>query len=287
MEEEILEQGGAEALDKKAQKKAERAKKKAEKKQQKELQADMPQEEESGGSKLAIIAATFVFIAIWLGILALIIKMDIGGFGSTVLYPVLKDVPYINKILPETEEEEKPVVDAQYPYSTLDDAIARIKELEVELSDAQSKTDGSSEQVAQLQEEVKRLQEFENEQSAFEDEKTKFYQEVVFNENAPDISEYKAYYESIDPANAEILYKQVVQQQEADSKIEEYATTYSEMKPKQAAAIMEAMTDDLQLVTKILQNMDTSSRGNILAAMSAETAARITKMMEPKPAKQQ
>ncbi len=286
MAEDILDQAGEEggALDKKAQKKAERARKKEEKKQRKAEKKQMQEEEsqeeeESSGSKIAVILATIVFIAIWLAILALIIKMDIGGFGSTVLQPILKDVPVINKILPETEKE--PVVDAQYPYTTLDEAIARIKELEVELSDSQSQSQGNSDYVAQLEAEVERLREFENEQSAFEEEKTKFYKEVVFNENAPDISEYKAYYESIDPANAEVLYKQVVQQQEADAEIEEYAKTYSEMKPKQAAAIMEAMQDNLKLVVKILENMETDARSDILAAMNAEVAARITKMMEP------
>ena len=221
MAEDILDQAGEEggALDKKAQKKAERARKKEEKKQRKaekkqmQEEGDTAEEEESGGSKIAVILATIVFIAIWLAILALIIKMDIGGFGSTVLQPILKDVPVINKILPETGEE--PVVDAQYPYTTLNEAIDRIKELEVELSNTQSQSQGNSDYVAQLEAEVARLREFENEQSAFEEEKTKFYKEVVFNENAPDISEYKAYYESIDPANAEVLYKQVVQQQEA------------------------------------------------------------------------
>ena len=216
MAEDALEELGEESgLDKKARKKAERARKKEEKKQKKEekkqAKGEEAEEEEEGGSKLAVVLATIVFIAIWLAILALIVKMDIGGFGSTVLQPILKDVPVINKILPETEEE--PVVDAQYPYTTLDEAINRIKELELELSDAQSQSQGSSDSVAQLEAEVARLREFENEQSAFEEEKTKFYKEVVFNENAPDISEYRAYYESIDPANAEVLYKQVVQQQ--------------------------------------------------------------------------
>lgn len=287
MAEEILDSLDQEetgALDKKAKKKAERARKKEEKAQKKaekkQMQEEAPEEEnEGGGSKAAVIIATIVFILIWLAILALVIKMDIGGFGSTVLQPILKDVPVINKILPETADE--PVVDAQYPYTTLDEAIGRIKELEVELSDAQSQSKGSSDSVAQLEAEVARLREFENEQSAFEEEKTKFYKEVVFNENAPDISEYRAYYESIDPANAEVLYKQVIQQQEADAKIQEYAQTYSGMKPKQAAAIMEAMQDNLKLVVKILQNMDTDARGKILAAMDSEVAARITKMMEP------
>lgn len=279
MAEEILEQEEAGTLDKKAKKRAERARKKEEKQNKKQMAEEMPEEEESGGSKIAVIIATICFIVIWLAILALVIKMDIGGFGSTVLQPVLKDVPYVNKILPESAEDTS--VDAQYPYTTLSDAIDRIKELEVELSNAQSQSQGNSDYVSQLEAEIERLKEFENEQSEFEEEKTKFYKDVVFNENAPDISEYKAYYESIDPANAEVLYKQVVQQQEEDAQIQEYANTYAEMKPKQAAAIMEKMTDDLKLVAKILENMDAESRGDILGAMDAEVAARVTKIMEP------
>ncbi len=280
MAEQVLDQEETEVLDKKAQKKAERARKKEEKKNRKQMEEQMPEEEEEGGSKVAVIVATIIFIAIWLAILALVIKMDIGGFGSTVLQPILKDVPYVNKILPETVQEEEPV-DAQYPYSSLSEAIERIKELEVELSNAQTQTKGNSDYVAQLEAEVERLKGFESEQSAFEQQKTEFYKEVVFNENAPDISEYRAYYESIDPANAEVLYKQVIQQEEADSRIQDYVNTYASMKPKQAAALMEAMTDDLKLVAKILNNMETDARAKILDAMDSEVAARLTKIMEP------
>ncbi len=280
MAEQKLDQEETEVLDKKAQKKAEKARKKEEKRNQKQMEADAPQEEEEGGSKVAVIIATIIFVAIWLAILALVIKMDIGGFGSTVLQPILKDVPYVNKILPKTVQEEEPV-DAQYPYTTLNEAIERIKELETELSNAQSQTKDNSDYVSQLEAEVERLRGFESEQSAFEQQKTEFYKEVVFNENAPDISEYKAYYESIDPANAEVLYKQVVQQQEADTEIEDYVNTYASMKPKQAAALMEKMTDNLKLVAKILTNMDTDARAKILDAMDSEVAARLTKIMEP------
>lgn len=281
-EEEMLEQEEIPKADKKAAKKEAKARKKQNKKMSQAEQDGEP-EEEVKGSKLAVVAATIVFVVIWLGILGLVIKADIGGFGSTVLYPILKDVPYINKILPDVVEKtaDGTAEDAQYPYATLADAIARIKELELELSDAQSKTQANTDYVAQLESEVARLQGFENEKAAFEEEKTKFYNEVVFGDHAPDIKEYKAYYESIDSANAEILYKQVVEQEEADTKIQEYAKTYAEMKPKQAAAIMEQMTDNLELVANILKNMDTAARGSILGAMNSEVAARITKIMEP------
>ena len=101
----MLDQGETGALDKKAQKKAEKARKKEEKMNRSQVQEETPEEQESGG-KLAVALASIIFIIIWLAILALVIKMDIGGFGSTVLQPILKDVPYINKILPETVHKE-------------------------------------------------------------------------------------------------------------------------------------------------------------------------------------
>lgn len=68
---------------------------------------------------------------------------------------------------------------------------------------------------------------------------------------------------------------------EADKEIQDYAQAYSEMKPKQAAAIFEAMTEDLDLAAKILKQMSAEDRGNILGAMDAEIASRLTKIMDP------
>jgi flagellar motility protein MotE (MotC chaperone) len=53
------------------------------------------------------------------------------------------------------------------------------------------------------------------------------------------------------------------------------------MKAKNAAAIFDTMTDDLQLVADILENMDAQSRADILAAMSTDTAAKLTAILEP------
>ncbi|MDE7046373.1 MAG: hypothetical protein K2P25_00055, partial [Lachnospiraceae bacterium] len=65
--------------------------------------------------------------------------------------------------------------------------------------------------------------------------------------------------------------------------IEEYAKTYSAMKPKAAAAILAEMTDNLDLAVRILGAMEADSRAKILEAMDPEIAARITKIMDPEP----
>ena len=89
------------------------------------------------------------------------------------------------------------------------------------------------------------------------------------------------YYESMDPATAEALYKQVIIRQQEDELIKNYAQAYSEMKPKEAAEIFEKMTDNLELVAKILWQMDPDARGKILGVMDEEVAAKLTKIMDP------
>lgn len=280
-------------IDKKAEKKRlkdERNKIKADRKAQKkeakqrakeisEQEAKLAEDEEAGG--VSVFLVTVVIVIIWVAILCLLIKLDVGGFGSGVLAPVLKDVPVVNKILPAdttvtTDDEE-----SYGGYTSLREAVDYIKELELQLEDAQAASTVDSEELEELRAENERLQTFEAAQVEFERIKTEFYEEVIYAENGPGAEEYQKYYESIDPTTAEYLYKQVVQQLETDKEIQEYAQAYAEMKPAQAAAIFEAMTDDLDLAAKILNQMSAEDRGKILGAMDAETAARLTRIMDP------
>lgn len=271
----------AEEMDKKAAKKAEKARKKAEKKTAKNMETDLEntEEEEGGSSKLAVALVTLVIIIVWLAILALLIKWDVGGFGSTVMRPLLKDIPYVNRILPDSEDDLS--TEEDYPYKNMDEAVAYIKELEQELAQAQQGSSENSAYIADLEAQSQKLKEYVANEAAFEEEKEKFYNEVVFSDQAPDIEQYKEYYESIDPDNAELLYKQVVEQQQTDSKISDYVKGYSQMKPKEAAAIFDTMTDNLNLVAQILENMDAQSRADILGKMNSDTAAKVTEIMNP------
>ena len=240
-----------------------------------EIDEDM---EDGLGNKIVMVFVTLLVILIWLGIIVLFIKGDFGGFGSTVLRPMIKDVPYLNWILPETNDLED---STEYQFETIEDAIDRIKELEALLDTELSTNADHSDLIAELQAQIAELQVYKLEQDEFEKNKEKFYEEVVFSDEAPDIKEYRTYYESIDPENAEVLYKQVVEQLAYREEVETYAKTYSSMKAKEAAAIFDTMTDDLQLVADILLNMSTQARADILGKMDPENAAKLTAIMEP------
>lgn len=242
------------------------------------LYTDADEEEESGG--ILSVLVVFFIVLIWLAILALLVKLDVGGFGSGVLYPVFKDVPVINKILPDNIDEE---LEEETEFDSLDEALDEIQRLREHITELEEDKKGSAsdEEVATLKEEIRRLQTFEDSQVDFQKLKTEFYEEVVFADTAPSIEEYKKYYEEIDPDNAEYIYRQVVKQIEIDEDIEKYVKTYSEMKPKQAAAIFEQMTDNLDLVARILKQMDTSARAKILGVMDSEVASQLTKILDP------
>ena len=207
--------------------------------------------------------------------------MDIGGFGSNVLTPVLKDVPIVNKILPGYSILETENSGSYDGYSSLKDAVDQIHLLEAELENSKLSTSSQQEEILALQAEVKRLQEFEKKQVEFQRIKTEFFEEVVYAEKGPGAEEYQKYFEAMDQATAEYIYRQVIVQLEEDAKIVEYASAYSSMKPKQAAGIFEEMDDNLELVARILNAMGVEDRGAIMGVMDAEIAAKLTKIMDP------
>lgn len=263
-------------------KKEQKAQRKEAKQRAKEIskqEAQLSEDEEPGG--VSVVLVTLVIVVIWLAILCLLIKLDVGGFGSGVLAPVLKDVPVVNKILPTdsvitTDDEE-----AYGGYTSLRDAVDYIRELELELERAQSVSNTDYEEISALRAEIDRLKTFEDAQIEFERIKTEFYEEVVYSDKGPGVEEYQKYYEMMDPVTAEYLYKQVLGQVAFDAQLADYAQAYSEMDPSQAASIFEEMTDSLDLVAKILYQMNAEDRGNILGVMDAEVAARVTKIMDP------
>ena len=270
-----------EVFDKKAARAAEKAKKKADKKAKKSKKNELEEEETTVGGKIAVFFVTLIILLIWLAIIVLLIKWDVGGFGSTMLAPILKDVPYVNRILPEEALMEMSTEESAYAYSSMEEAVNRVRQLELELAEAQNSSNANAEYIAQLEAQATELARYKQEEADFEAQKQKFYEEVVFSDSAPDIEEYKKYYESIDPANAEIIYRQVVKQTAVDDELKDYILIYSSMKPKEAAAVFDTMTGELDLVAEILQNMDPQSSADILGKMNPENAAKVTEIMKP------
>ena len=252
--------------EKKNLKKEQQAQRKEAKRRAREI-AKQEDELEDGneGNSLLTFGATILIVALWLAVICVIIK----------------DVPVLNRILPGNSVTETTNSGAYGGYTSLQDAVDQIKSLELQLEQIQNASSAKDEELDQLKAEVLRLKEFENQQVEFQRIQKEFYDEVVYSDKGPGAEEYKKYYESMDPATAEYIYKQVVTQLQESQEVQDYAAAYSAMKPKQAAAIFEQMTNNLDLAARILKVMSADDRGAILGAMNSEVAAKITKIMDP------
>ena len=239
---------------------------------------DLDKEERSGGGKVLTVLIVFLIVLIWLAILALLIKFDVGGLGSEVLRPVLKDVPVINRILPDVSEEQEAYENA-YPYKNLAEAVEYIKELENLVDKYREENSDYADRLAELQKEIDSLRHYEEEQDAFAKLREEFDSEVVFNEKAPSTEEYLKWYESMYPNNAANIYKELLEQQMIEDSIKLYADYLAGIEAGDAADILSEMPSDIDLICRLLDCMKKSQVSDILAEMEPLFAARIVNRM--------
>lgn len=259
------------------------AKKKKDKDKVKDILGDVTfgDTEVKTGNKTATIIVTVLIVLIWLGIFAAMIKFDVMGFGSEVMAPIIKDVPILNKLLPDSVNEEN---GDDIPYKSIAECAAYIKELENEIATYQQSATEKDTKIADLQAEVNRLKQFEETQKEFEELKAEFYEEVVFGESAIDVEEYIKYYETIDKENADLLYQRAIDKYAYDEVVKSRAKYYSSMDPKDAAAIFCEMTGDMDIVVSLLNSMSAAESGAIIGEISkidATYAAKLTKKLMP------
>ncbi len=235
---------------------------------------------DEGSNGLVTFGATLLIVALWIAVICVIVKLDIGGFGSSVLAPILKDVPVVNKILPKSSVTETNDPDSYGGYSSLPEAVDYIRDLELEVERLQASVNAKDADLETLRAEVSRLKEFEAAQVEFQRIQNDFYNEVVYSDKGPGAEEYRKWYEEMNPATAELLYKQVIVQLEEDSKFEDYVSGFAQMKPKAAAELFLQMTD-LNRVARILKAMSADARAAIMNQMTAEFSARVATIMDP------
>lgn len=236
--------------------------------------------EKKEGMKGLGLLIILLMITTFVSTMALLIKLDVGGFGSGVLRPVFKDIPVIKEILPPPSDEEV-AKESDYPYDTLEKAINEIDALNAAIKSKDADITGLNDKVEELEKEVARLSKFEEEQTRFEEQKNKFYDEIVYGENAPDADTYIEWYNELDAEHAEKIYKDIIESQQADEKIVALAKSYEAMDAAAAAKVLEQMKNDMDTVALILKNMSSDAQGKVLAAMDPSFAASVTKKLVP------
>ena len=232
--------------------------------------------EESSG-KFGTFLIILIFLLIWITALALLVKLDVGGLGTT-LRPYLKDVPGISLILPGVSDEQIQW-EENYPYKNMDEAMNEVETLHKRVAQLEKENSAYAIENTQLKTENNRLKIFEDNVAEFEERVKRFDQYVVFNDKAPDVSVYKEFYESIEPENAERLYQYVVELMKYDEGVVTQAELFANMKPGQAAEALQEMTADIEFITKVLLAMKKDNATEIMNKMDALFVAKVMQRM--------
>lgn len=237
-------------------------------------------EKEKGTSKGLGILIIVLIVITWLSVMALLIKCDVGGFGSQVLRPVFKDIPVIRAILPDASDAEV-AKESDYPYDNLEDALAQLKVLDAANASKDAEIASLNDKVAEQASEISTLSANLEDQQTFEQKKNEFYDEIVYGDSAPDADTYIEWYNELDAEHAEEIYREIIESKQADQDIVDLAAAYESMDAANAAKILESMSNDMDTVALIMNNMSTEAQGNILAAMDPTFAASVTKKLLP------
>ncbi len=235
-------------------------------------------QKKSGGKIRTIVIIALVAILILFGIFVALLKFDVGSLGTEIIGPEIQNIPGATFILPSMPEATDDSL-SEEGYQSLEEVVEILKVTENLLKEKEEEAETLIEQINQLQNENARLQTFEDRYLEFDEEKAEFDRFIV---EQFDSESYPTWYETMNPDNAARIYEEVVREEANSEELEQLITTYDEMKPANAAAILSEMsTTRLEMVATIIKNLDAQQAGKILAAMDTSVAARITTYLYP------
>lgn len=234
--------------------------------------------EKQGGGFFATLVILLIILIIWAGILALILKFDVGGLGER-FRPMLEDIPVAKYVLPELTDEEIAYKN-QYPFKNLEEAMQYIKKLEADADKYKEENDDYAQRLAEYQAEIETLQHYEDEYEKFLELKERLDRDIVYNDKAPKGDQYVTWYENLYPENAAQIYAELKAEQMADQVVQEIATTLTKMTVKNAAAVLEQYTSDIDFIVDIFGYMKPAIVSQILDQMTKDDALFASRVVD-------
>jgi len=217
--------------------------------------------------------ASFLILFLILAALVSILAFNLFNIRNGYIYPYLARIPLIGGFIPITANNPEDLGSM-----TADQMIARINDLESQLSQAQDQLKAANDTIGGDKTQIDQLKEFQSQQLQYKQDKLDFDQRVAMG----DPQAYADYYQSISPENAEILYPKAAAEADRNTGIKNYLNDIKAMDEVSAADMLQQMIGaDMRLVVSIMQGLDSRTSGNILSEMDPQSAASIIKMMSP------
>lgn len=228
-------------------------------------------------------ALLIIIILLLISLPLMLIKFNVAGIGET-LRPFLENIKYVDKVLPPKPDPNDPKYMSKnelmekYTVFKNDNAklLNEIEELKKELNslnDIKENYQAFIEQQKQLEQQRQQIAE---QISQLEKDKQAFFNDIAKAKK----TDFKEYFEKIDKEKAEQLYREIIEEQEANDQVKEFVAYYEKMDAENAAEIFNEMSKtQMDLVVNILKNMKKEKASFILANMEASTAASVSKQL--------
>lgn len=222
-----------------------------------------------GKAGLIVLLVTILLI---LGFIALT-AFNVFGLRDNMLFPLLRNVPVINNIIPE------PVyTDGADIAATLAELEARTYTLTTENALLEEQLENLNQTIEQLQRDNTRLAEYEMAFEQFAIERETLYRNLAM-ENP---EAFMIFFNTMDPALVEELFLDIIYAEIEWAEWQNYMASWINMSPVQVARVIESMlTTDMRLIVDVMLELPEPFRGDILNSLAPDSAAAVLRQMEP------
>lgn len=246
-------------------------------------------EDKSGSilhSILVVLLALFIVAAVTAGVFYFAVKNNINGLADT-LRPQIKDHPIFSIALPKEPEPDDP---DDPKYLSEKEILEKYNEYRQKAKDLENKLLETNAEIEKLKGEAKLATDTKNELSKNQelikiikeeqdklDKDKKALAELIAK---GDTDSFKEYFQKVDKATAETIYKQIITEQKIDEQKAALAKPFSVMEPKNAAKVLtELYAQDKNTLLNIFEGLKANQSALILEQMDSKTAAEITKLL--------
>jgi flagellar motility protein MotE (MotC chaperone) len=245
-------------------------------------------------SLIVVITALLVVAVVTLGVFYFTVKNNINGMAD-ILLPQIIDHPILRLALPEELIPGEPEDPDNPKYLTekqllkkYDEYRTKVKELNESLANAnatieQMKNEAQSavDESALLKQNEELLKKIAEEQAKVDADK-KALSELIAR---GDMQGFKDYFQKVDKATAEAIYKEILAQDAKKASNSDIAKQFSEMEPENAALVLtELFGTDKETLLNIFEGLKAAAAALILEQMDTKTAAEITKLLSDRKA---
>lgn len=239
-------------------------------------------------SILTVLLVIVIILTVFGGVFYFIVYNNIGGV-TEAYYSNLKKIPVLNLALPEPPDPLNPkymtASEIRKQYIIFKDENEALKE---QLDEALKKVDDYKvfkdeyeSLVSEVEEKKQDLDNRENTVKEKENNLKKLQEEIYTLIANGDKEGYSAYFERIDPENAQLVYEKIILEQQIDANLKKFAQVYAEMDPAAAASVFEKLgASKIEMIAEILMAMNKTDSAKIMESMNPDFAAMVTQKLD-------